>query len=123
MIFKLAKQPGNSKLNSKMPTINPARAIRYGLSMSFSRDGNVQAARQSIKELLQTDPTNIWYLAAAAEIELDNNNPEGAEVLLSGVANSPRPDASVVKNYTVATGADGAFQGRKRLYSQVAFHS
>jgi len=97
-----------SQLDKSDGTIKTATL--YGLSMSLARDGNLESARQIINDLLQSDPENIWFLAAAAELEINSNNPKAAETLLSSIANSSDPDASVVENYTVSLTRMGRFE-------------
>ena len=58
-------------------------ASRYGLAMAYSAAGQFEAARTSLKPLLDKDPTRITYLIMSADIDVASERYKPALELLS----------------------------------------
>ncbi len=75
-------------------------AARYGYVLSLAKDGDIESARNHLLTLRNRLPDNIWFLTAAAEIELDAHEFETAKSLLKETALGPEPSSAVVELYT-----------------------
>ena len=77
-------------------------ANQYGYALSLAKDGDTNLARKKLAVLRDLYPDNIWFLTAAAEIELAANEFTTAKQLLEKTALSSEPEAAVVELYTRA---------------------
>ena len=89
-------------------------ATRYGLALSLARDSQIDSAREELNNLRVIEPDNLWFMLAAAEIELHDNNPDSARELLVDSALSENADSTVVEFYTLALIRSGNRQEANR---------
>ncbi len=75
-------------------------AAQYGYVLSLAKDGDVESARNHLHAFRSRLPDNIWFLTAAAEIELNAHEFETAKSLLSETALGAEPGIAVVELYT-----------------------
>ena len=89
-------------------------ATRYGLALSLARDSQIDSARKELDSLRVAEPDNLWFMLAAAEIELNENNPNSAIELLADSALSENADSAVVEFYTLALIRSGNIEEANR---------
>ena len=89
-------------------------ATRYGLALSLARDSQIDSARNELNNLRAIEPDNLWFMLAAAEIELNDNNPNSARELLADSALSGNADSAVVEFYTLALIRSGNLEEANR---------
>src|SRR5690606_28796374 len=58
----------------KAEQLDPDGSLRYGLAIAYTENGDYAAARALLRELLDSDPENVTFLLAAADVETRQGN-------------------------------------------------
>ena len=91
------------------------KAAKYGLALSYLRNEQVDEADKIISELLETDPTNLFFLDTFTDIELEKKAYDNAVAELAK-ANLRTPHNRVVAlNLANASIKNGEFDSATRL--------